>query len=138
MFVICRFGRRLKNLGHQKHLLRKAKLSWEVNDIWAKKLFVKVCQLGKDMIKALLDFFICTTFERASFQIGSLGAGKLSDLGTQVCRAVPQNSTHCCNVAILGTVDTFGTEELLLDHKKSLGATSCQLPQFEKLGMTLI
>merc|ERR1719206_279530 len=90
------------------------------------------------MIKALLDFFICTTFERATFQIGSLGAGKLSDLGTQVCRAVPQNSTHCCNVAILGTVDTFGTEELLLDHKKSLGATSCQLPQFEKLGMILI
>ena len=90
------------------------------------------------MIKALLDFFICTTFERASFQIGSLGAGKLSDLGTQVCRAVPQNSTHCCNVAILGTVDTFGTKELLLDHKKSLGATSCQLPQFEKLGMILI
>jgi len=56
----------------------------------------------------------------------------------QVCRTVPQNSTHCCNVAILGTVDTFGTEELLLDHKKSFGATSCQLPQFEKLGMIMM
>ena len=69
------------------------------------------------------------------FQASNLRAMS-SDVGTGLSNC--SSKLHCCNVAILGTVDTFGTEELLLDHKKSLGATSCQLPQFEKLGIILI
>ena len=46
-------GGNWKNLGRQKHFLRRAKLrDEEVNDIWYKKLFVQVCLLSKDIIRA--------------------------------------------------------------------------------------